>query len=128
VLQHDAAVDEVEAGVGEDAEVGTLVVHKPAVVVAVVPGGGGEHGRRDVDAGHPVEVGGEGLGKSSHATAEVEGVPPGDRRPELAQEPHDLVDLPPAGGEELPRIPPPATPLGAGQHRPHRVVLAEGVP
>jgi hypothetical protein len=128
VLQHDAAVHDIERTVREPAQVRRPIDHEAAAIeIGVQRARARNHRRRRVDADGLVEVPGERTRHAADPAAEIEGAPARRRRGERIQLREEALDVRLAGRQKFREVPF-RDPAVLGENRPVRVVLRELIP
>jgi hypothetical protein len=129
MLQHDAAVDEVEVARREEREIGLHVADEEAPAGGgVVPLGQVQHLLGDVHADRLIESRCQRPGQPAGAAAEVEHPPAAHRQAKLSGTGQRLLDLLGALGEERGRIPAAVPALRVDAYRPQRIGVGQPAP
>ena len=129
VLEHDVAVDQVERGVGELAQLVAVVEHEAHAAGPLRERSRlVQHRLGDVHADALVEVGGERLGQAADAAAEVERRAVLERVAESAGAAHERAHATLAGAQQLVGIPASEALLGVRHHRPVGIDAGQVLP
>ncbi len=129
VLERDGGVHEIELPVIKPAQIARFV-HQVFTTadVTVIAAGVFDHGRRDIDAAHMFEMGGEGLGEPSDATAEIESGFLLPQRMDRSGVLEHRVDFYCSSSKEPLGVPGSIAFFSARQNGSERVLAAKGVP
>ena len=129
MLQHDAGVDEVDAGVDDRGDLRRGIDDELEIRhVGAQSAGFVDHALRDVHTHATIEMAGKRPAQPTQAAAEVQGGGPPPRESDRSSTPHERLDLNASAIGKRVAIPSTFAPARVGQDRPHRVDLRKVLP